>query len=438
MKALRNIGLFLLISATAYASGGTPEGKHIPITLPYILKLAGANNLTIKQYDLIYQESLAQVDKANGWYLPTIYVGPEIHYLQGAVMNTNGTILTDITQKELWLGGGINGEWDFGSSIYNVMAKKQHSEAIKNENQAERNDLILQAIGDYYDLQTAQFKYDQLQTLLVQADTITQQIKVQVDAGLRYQSEYLLARSNYGHIESDLANAQIQLIQKSNALLSILNIDTNALLVSADTGMAPLELEKNITDTSMSSYSQYIANRPEYKSMQAEQNALEDEKKTVTAGMLLPKLYLGSVPDGVLGSFGEPYNSTYRLDGGLLWSIPLGTLLYRGEIKQYNDEMLIEQNNMAQMANQVHLQVDNARAQIIIALRQIKTSGDALAESKKALDQSIQREKLGTVRPFEVFQTEQFYTQAEEDYLNAVNSYNKAQYQMYVATGNNL
>src|ERR1700691_4602872 len=144
MNKILRIVVLLGYCSSAY---GQQFSKQIPINLPTILKLAGAKNLTIKQYDLVYQRSQAEIDKADEWYLPTLYIGPEGHYLQGAVMNTNGTILDYITQKEMWLGGGFSAEWDFSNCIYNVMAKKQQSEAIKNEGQAQRNGVILKAIS---------------------------------------------------------------------------------------------------------------------------------------------------------------------------------------------------------------------------------------------------------------------------------------------------
>src|SRR5580698_5991539 len=122
-----------------YSQPALKAGKKIPVNLSAILKLAGANNLTIKQYEFQYELSLAQIDKAKEWFLPTISVGPTMHYLSGAVMQTNGSILNDATQKELWLGGGIVGTLDFKNGIYNVMAKKQQNAAVKFDNQAQRN-----------------------------------------------------------------------------------------------------------------------------------------------------------------------------------------------------------------------------------------------------------------------------------------------------------
>lgn len=435
MKTYKIVFLLLLIGTVSYSQPDLQVSKKIPVNLPTILRLAGANNLTIKQYELQYQLSLAEIDKAKEWFLPTILIGPTMHYLNGAAMQTTGAVLKDVTQKELWLGGGIAGILDFNDGIFNVMAKKQQSVAVKFENQAQRNTIIITAITDYYDLMVAQFNYVQLFNLLSQADTLTQQIKVQVDAGIRYQSEYLLAQSNYNHISVELTGAEVQMRLKSNALLSILNIDTNAVLVSSDTGMGPIEIVKSVADTGLAG--QYIQNRPEYKSMQAEYKSIQAERKSTTIGLLLPKLEVGT-PDALLGTFGEPYYNTYTLDAGLLWSIPIGRIIYKGDLKTYNAELNIEQNNMQQFGNVVYQQIADARAQIALSMQEMQFSKQSLSQSNKALAQSIERERIGTVLPFEVFQSEQFYVQAEDDYLKAVSDYNKAQYQLYVDMGNNL
>lgn len=59
----------------------------------------------------------------------------------------------------------------------------------------------------------------------------------------------------------------------------------------------------------------------------------------------------------------------------------------------------------------------------------------SLATKRGGLSQSIERQKLGTVKPFEVFQSQQFYLQAQIDYLQAVADYNKAQFALRVAQG---
>src|SRR6185312_7979587 len=268
MKTFRIGLLFLTLSGIVHSQSQIQSAKKIAVNLPAILKLAGANNLTIKQYELQYQLSEARVDKAREWFLPTIQLGPTMHYLNGAAMQTTGVVLKDVTQKELWLGGGFAGTIDFNRGIFDVKAKREESAAVKFETQAQRNGVILDAVSNYYDLMVAQFDYNELLNLSSQADTLTEQIKLQVDAGLRYQSEYLLAQTNADHIRFRLADAEVQMQKKSDALLNILNIDTTAILVSADTGIMPVQIVPGTADTGETN--RYIHNRPEYKSIQAE------------------------------------------------------------------------------------------------------------------------------------------------------------------------
>lgn len=54
------------------------------------------------------------------------------------------------------------------------------------------------------------------------------------------------------------------------------------------------------------------------------------------------------------------------------------------------------------------------------------------------MQQSIERQKLGTAKPFEVFQAQEFFLQAQLDYLMAISKYNKAQFELKVAKGEGL
>lgn len=50
----------------------------------------------------------------------------------------------------------------------------------------------------------------------------------------------------------------------------------------------------------------------------------------------------------------------------------------------------------------------------------------------------IQRQRMGTVRHFKIFQAQEIYIKSRLDYLNAVSTYIKAQYRLFVAVGNDL
>ena len=98
----------------------------------------------------------------------------------------------------------------------------------------------------------------------------------------------------------------------------------------------------------------------------------------------------------------------------------------------------MQQNEIAQFENQYEQEISVATAQLQITAAQMSIGKQALQSSTEAMSQSIERQKLGTAKAFEVFQSQQFLLQAQLDYLKAVSEYNKAQFGLKVAMGDNL
>jgi outer membrane protein TolC len=121
-----------------------------------------------------------------------------------------------------------------------------------------------------------------------------------------------------------------------------------------------------------------------------------------------------------------------------MWNLPLGQLTYKGDIKQWNAQIALQQNKVAQFKNQYQQKIATATAQVQIGSDQIAIPKEAVQSASEALYQSTERQKLGTAKPFEVFQVQLYYIQAQLNYINAVSEYNKAQYSLFVASGNNL
>lgn len=426
--------IFILIAFASIILTAKAQ-QHYAVNLETVLKLAGADNLTIKEYELKYQQSLAEQSKAKEWWLPSIYFGSSTHYLNGAAMNTNGDISTDVQRNSFWGGLGIAMEWDFSKGIYSTLAAKQKAEAMKYQSLAERNQAILKIIFVYYDLLDEQFKYAALQQLVSQSDTLTKQIKIQVDAGLRYQSEYLLAQSNYNHLKILLIQTKTEWEKKSAELSNLLNLESTVLLAGTETSIIPLKLSVTAHDTS--SQKTVFEKRPEYLSFQSNLFSIQTQRKTATTGLLLPKFRLGT-DNALFGKISSPYYNTYQLNASLVWTLPLGRFIYNGDIKQFDVKILIQQNEMEQFKNQVQEELSKATAQMQSTEEQMKISDESLKLSAEALQQSMERQKLGTAKPFEVFQAQQFFLQAQTDYLQSVTEYNKAQYSLFVAMGNNL
>jgi outer membrane protein TolC len=423
-KVKHFVASLLIVIATFTANAQ----QNFPVNLETVLKLAGANNLTVQEYQLKYQQALAEQSKANEWWLPNIYAGATTHYLNGAAMNTDGKIFTGVKQNNLWAGLGITAEIDFSKGFYQSLAVKQKSQAANYFSTAEKNKAILNAVQTYFDLQAEQLKYFFLQQLVNQSDTLSQQIKIKVDAGLLYQSDYLLSQSNYSHLKISLLQTKVEWQKKSASLANILNLENNVKLISADTTLIPISFTVPPTDTNG------FIKRPEFLGLNSELQSFQTLRKTANQGLLIPKLRVG-FDNGAFGAYTTPLYNTYQFNASLLWNLPFGRLTYKGDLKKFDTQILIQQNEIKQFKNQYQQEISVATSQLQIAEEQMTIAKQALQSSTEALNQSIERQKLGTAKPFEVFQAQQFFLQAQVDYLKAVSEYNKAQFALKVAKG---
>jgi outer membrane protein TolC len=129
---------------------------------------------------------------------------------------------------------------------------------------------------------------------------------------------------------------------------------------------------------------------------------------------------------------------TGALNISLLWKIPLGELTYQGDRKTYDSRIRFNKIKAEQFKVQISEEIANAKSDLQLGKEQIETARNALDFTTEALNQSIERQKLGTAKPFEVFQAQQFFLQAQLDYLKSVSDFNKAQYALKVAKGETL
>src|SRR3990170_1538299 len=206
--------------------------KPVAINLETVLRLGGANNLTIKEYKQRQELAAANLTQSKEWWLPDLYAGIQSHRLGGAVMNGNGNFFLDVSRDNLWMGLGLNATWDFADGIYKVKAERLNARAAEFQTQSKRNHALLEIIDSYFDFLSAQLSAEAYQQLASQADTISRQIEIQVQAGLRYQSELLLSKSNLNHLKVEMLNAMAGYYSQSAKLINLLNLDPAIKLVS--------------------------------------------------------------------------------------------------------------------------------------------------------------------------------------------------------------
>ena len=437
-QTIRSAKLLLFILFFGMSSIVLSQDSLVSINLETVLKLGGANNLTIKEYKLRHELALADVAKAKEWWLPDLYAGTSIHQLWGNAMNGNGVFFNDVNRQNFWGGFGANASWDFGTGLFLTDAAKLNTQAVSFTTEAEQNNALLMTIETYYDFLVAQLYAKEYSQLANQAGVIAAQIEIQVGAGLLYESELLLAQSNFNHLKVQMMSARVEQNNHSALLIQLLNLDPKTQLVCVDSLLIPIELKGIETGLNVSNSIESIyQKRPELKSMGLSLQALNAAKKTTTTGLLLPKFSLGGYGSYFGGVF-SPVGPTSEINASLIWTVPTGRLIYAGELKQYDCRIALQENQISQTKARINKEVLSSRAQILLAKQQldIALAGSKLAE--KVMNQCLQRQSLGTVRPFEILQAQEVYIKSRLDYLTSVSLYNKAQYRLFVAEGNNL
>lgn len=420
-----------------------------PVDLETVLRLSGANSLTIKEYRLLQELAQEKQRTAGEWLYPELFAGVQLDGRTGSAMNADGRFFRDIKRNRAWAGADLELRWKPGEAVYKQLAARQELEAAKFQLQAERNKAVLAAVHAYLDLENAQLRYNAFNRLLRYSQRIARQLEVQVESGLEYKSEYLLAQSNDNSLQVSLSQAQQAIYFQSARLAELLALpDAALLLVSNVTVPARLGLIEQIEATS-ALYDSAYSLRPELQYYSRKADALHQLRRQYTTGLLLPSLEL-KLNNGLLG----PYNGIPRNNNEVLgdkrfentfdaavylgWHLPLAQLFSGGQRRQLDVQLKLQQNQYQLQKNQVQREVSQARLRYLEGQHQVGLAEEAARYAEQALDQSTERQKLGTARPFEVFQAQEIYIRAMLNYLTVMNDYNKAQYSLYVASGNDL
>jgi len=449
------VGLWLVAaaqSAVGQITDDTPDltsgFETYQVDLETVLQLAGANNLTIKEFGA--RQDLARVEEkiSKEWLFPDVFLGVSLHHLTGSAMNGDGRFFRDVDRNGLWGGLGVGLNWVPGEGIYKTLAAKQNTLASGYLLQAKKNETILSAIMVYYDLQEKQAEYNTLINLLNYSARISRQLEIQVENGQQYRSEYLLARSNYNNALVALQEVIKTLHRTSAKLIELLNIeDEDILLLSSVNEATPIALlDEHMITTDL--YDTSYARRPELQYYQNLIEARKFDQKRLSTGLLIPQLSL-ALTQGSVGPYnGVPknnppeydgrYEGTFEINALVGWNIPLDLLISGGQREKINTLIQLHQNQHDQQKISIRKELFQALSDYRESKDQLRIAQESAEFAEEAFKQSTERQKLGTAKPFEVFQAQEIYFKTMISYHSVVKNYNQAQYRLFVAMGNDL
>ena len=379
-----------------------------------MLQMTLNQNLQIQSNELKFTLAKASFYKSIGKALPTLGMGMNRYELSGFTQSTEGNFI-DVNKNNEWSGKSFKLSWDLSELLFNSAAKKQEVKAAFYSKEVNNIDEKIMVFSNYYRLLASEEKEKAITSFVIKNTGIVAQLQLQVSAGLRLQSELLLAQSNLNNLKIKLLQQQQITNELSQQLLAILNVGANYILktdynfyINNATTINDLNLEEKLN------------NRFELQQLSSEVSAMKWQKNRQLYGLLLPKISFG-MNDGLLGPINqEAFGNQNIMTTSVQWSIPLGNIFpavnYKTESSLYKLKIL----EKSQLENDLRAEMHALLAAFNSANQQYELAKQSAEYAKLAYEQSLQRQQLGTANQLELFHAEKEYLNAKLIYIDAI------------------
>jgi outer membrane protein TolC len=427
--------------------------KPLPINLPTALRLANATPIDIAVASQRIRLAVAQLDRAQVLWLPTLYLGVDYYRHDGPIQDTTGAIIRDSRQSFI-AGAGPSMVFALADAIFEPLAARQVVQARETTLQAARNDSLLNVAEAYFNVQQA-----------------LGELAGAVEAARRAEELYRIVEDRKAYLPAvELARTQAEVASRRQAvqsfrerwrtasadLVHILRLDPTVLvqplepphlrvtLVSADQpidDLIPLAL----------------TNRPELASQQALVQTTLQRLRQERLRPLVPSVLLRGASTGVFGTLGWGYfgggrndqlssfGSRSDFDVQLLWELQNLGFGNRARVNERRAENQLAVLELFRIQDRVAAEVAQALAQAKSAAGRLQDAESELKFATVSLKQNLEGVKefkrlqgniyLLVIRPQEVIAAIQALTQAYNHYFAAVADYDRAQFRLYHALG---
>ena len=371
-------------------------------------------NLQIQSNELKFNLAKASFYKSLGKALPTVGMGVRRYELNGYTQGTSGDFVK-VDKNNEWNGKSFYLSWNMSELLFNSVAKKQEVKAAFYNKEVANIDEKIRLYNNYYRLVASQEKEKAIVSFIQKNEEIVAQLKLQVLAGLRLQSELLLAQSNFNNLKIKLLKQEQTSIELSQKLLATLNVTENVILktdcdfyVDDDTLLNNCNVEEKLN------------NRFELDELSSQVSSMKWQKNRALYGLLLPQISFG-MNDGLLGPINQDdLGNQNIMTTSLMWSIPLGDIFPAGNYKRQKYLYQIKMLEKVQLENELRAEMNTLISASNSANEQYRLAKQSAKYAKIAYEQSLQRKVLGTATQLELFHAEKEYLNARLIYINAI------------------
>jgi outer membrane protein TolC len=443
---------------TALIPGRTVE----PIDLANALKLTGARDLDIAITRQRILEAAADLKQARALWLPSLFYGPTWYRADGQIQTVTGTVQT-IDRSSLFLGAtaalansfpapspgtgfpslnGLSATLRISDAIFEPMAARRGLAANQAGLRTANNDAMLRIAEAYFDLQAANGRLAIAREAAANAEALSTITGAYARLGEGLEADHHRALTELRHRRKETQLAIGQLLVASANLVRLLVLNPALVFAPVEPPEAIIRLlpdEVSLDDLVL----QALRNRPELASARELVEAAMLRVKQARLRPFVPSValtYAGGGFGGGAGPFFGNFGTRGDAAASLFWDLRnLGftdVAIMRRRAAEHETANLEKIRTQTRVAADVVASYETRQA----AARQIDEAREGLVESLESLRLNFLNIRQGAelpraTRPIEVLQPIQALAQARLDYLDSVLDYNRAQFRLKRAIG---
>jgi outer membrane protein TolC len=431
-----------------------PCDKPLPINLPTALQLANVKPLDIAIASERIRLAVAQLERAEVLWLPTIYLGTDYFRHDGQIQDVAGNVF-GTSKSTFMVGGAPFAVFALSDAIFAPLAARQEVRAQDALRQTVMNDTLLSVAEAYFTVQQARGELAGAEDAVRRAEQLLRVVE-KLAPGVIPQVEVVRVRTELARRRNVVHGVRERWRVVSADLARILRLDASALVVPLEPPQLQVTLVK--LDTPIDNLIPLaLHNRPELAAQQALVEATLERLRQEKLRPLIPSVLLRGAstnPAGTLagGVFGGGINADLSnfsarsdFDIQVVWEFQNLGFGNHARVKERHAENQVTildlfriQDRIAAEVTQAYNQVQSAAARMHEAEAELKDAIDSVEKNVSGLNQP---KRLGgeviqfVIRPQEVVAAIQSLGQAYNDYFGAVADYDRAQFRLYRALG---
>ncbi len=423
-----------------------------PIDLNSALRLAGVENPELNLARQRVVEAVAGRQLAAAQILPTINLGTNYDNHTGALQQSNGNILS-LNRSAVYVGAGANAvaagsvnipglflTGNIAEGVYAYLVARQVVQERGFATAAIRNQVFLAVTLAYCDLLQAEGRRAVALQVRDEAARVYRLVAAYSQVGKAPKSDADRFATELGRRQADVQRADGEIQSASARLCELLNLDPSVRLHPTDAWVVPAEIVPPQVPVS-ELIAVALLRRPE---LAERRTVIREALLSLQGSKVLP--FSPTVIVGFsAGGFGGGSNLVSPVFGGFgarsdfdavaFWSIRNMGVGNVALINLAKARLRTTEFQEIAVLDRVRAEVAEAYAKAHARFAVIGTTEQAVRSATDGFREDLTRAEGAVGLPIEVVDSLRLLAEARYAYLEAIVGYNRAQFELYVATG---